>query len=126
MTRAVPEWIGRSSNTHIPARVRIRVINAQQDRCGCGCGVKLGMAGEAIDIDHMIALINGGENRESNLQALRRPCHQMKTGKDVAEKSLTARRRAKALGVVKKSRNPIPGSKGSGMRKKMDGTVVFE
>lgn len=39
-------------------------------------------------VDHKIALINGGEHRESNLEPLcDKPCHALKTGKDVAEKS---------------------------------------
>ena len=66
--------------------------------------------------DHCIAIINGGENSERNLQLLCVPCHEKKTGRDVAEKSITARKRAKHLGI-KKPRT---------MRtwRKFDGTIV--
>ncbi|APX88682.1 hypothetical protein BV394_02160 [Brevirhabdus pacifica] len=99
MSRAVSEWIGKTDDTAIPPRVKVRVIEAQGGLCACGCGVKLGMAGERIDFDHRVALINGGENRESNIQALRHPCHVPKTREDVRIKAKTARVRKKALGL---------------------------
>lgn len=121
--RSVTEWIGKSPETSVPARVKIRIIDAQNGKCGCGCGVKLGMAGEVIEFDHITALINGGENRESNLRALRKRCHKSKTAQDVAEKSTVARKRKKALGL-QPAKSSIPGSKGSRWKRKIDGTVV--
>lgn len=123
MTRTVKEWIGKRDETQAPPRVKARIINRQDGICGCGCGVKLGMAGEAIEFDHEVALINGGENREGNLRALRRPCHRTKTNEDVAEKSKVARKRAKHLGL-RKPKSTIPGSRGSKWKRRMDGTVV--
>ena len=123
MTRPVPEWIGKTDTTPAPPRVKARIVLAQDGLCACGCGVKLGAAGETIEFDHEVALVNGGENRESNLRALRRPCHGTKTKADVAEKAKVARVRAKHLGLKPKTRK-IPGSKGTGLRKRMDGTVV--
>lgn len=123
MTRPVKEWIGRTDETPAPPRIKARIVLAQSGVCACGCGVKLGAAGEAIEFDHETALINGGENREANLRALRRPCHAVKTRADVAEKATVARKRAKHLGF-KKPKSRIPGSKGTGLRKRMDGTVV--
>jgi 5-methylcytosine-specific restriction enzyme A len=73
--------------------------------------------------DHTIALINGGENRESNLRTILTVHHISKTAEDVAEKSIIARKRKAILGI-KKSRNPMPGSKRSKYKKKMDGTIV--
>lgn len=123
MSRPVPEWIGKTDSTAAPARVKARIVLAQDGICGCGCGVKLGAAGEAIEFDHTQALINGGENRESNLRALRRPCHKSKTRQDVAQKSTEARKRSKHLGLYK-SRNPLPGGRGSPLKKKIGGEVV--
>jgi 5-methylcytosine-specific restriction endonuclease McrA len=45
------------------------------------------MAGELWDLDHVIALINGGKNRETNLAPASRDKHREKTKADVAEKS---------------------------------------
>ena len=101
MTRATPEWIGKTDETATPPRVKARIVMRQDGICDCGCGQKLGAAGEPIEFDHEVALINGGENRESNLRALRRPCHAVKTKADVAEKAKVARVRAKHLGLTK-------------------------
>lgn len=99
--RTVEEWIGANDDQAIPARVKIRVFDAFGERCAV-CTLQI--AGRLRPAyDHAIALINGGENRETNLQLLCVPCHAVKTKTDVAEKSVTARKRAKHLGV-KKSR----------------------
>ncbi len=78
MSRTVEEWIGATDDTPIPQRVKLRIILAQDGKCACGCGQKLG-GGETIEFDHIIALINGGENREGNTQALSHPCHKVAT-----------------------------------------------
>ena len=122
-SRRVPEWQGRNPDSAIPPRVKARIVAQQHGVCACGCGVKLGLSGEIVEVDHIQPLILGGENRESNLQALRSRCHKAKTREDVAQKSTEARKRNKALGF-KPRRALIPGSKGSGWRRKMDGTVV--
>lgn len=120
--RSVPEWIGKRAETIAPPRVKARIILAQGGICACGCGVKLGAAGEAIEFDHETALILGGENRESNLRALRKPCHRVKTTEDVVRKATEARKRNKHLGLHK-PKGTIPGSKGSRWKRKLDGTV---
>ncbi|WP_210209325.1 HNH endonuclease [Fulvimarina endophytica] len=62
-------------------------------------GVKIGPT-DAKDFDHVIALCNGGENRESNIAPiLAGKPHAEKTAEDVAIKSKTARMRAKHLGL---------------------------
>ena len=119
MSRPVAEWKGKSDTTAAPARVKARIVLAQDGVCACGCGVKLGQAGERIDFDHTTALILGGENRETNLRALRFPCHKVKTKEDVSQKAKEARVRNKHLGLTKKK--PFGSSK---WKRKVDGTVV--
>lgn len=121
MTRAVPEWIGKTDDTAPPASAKARIILAQGGICACGCGQKLGAAGERIEFDHTLALILGGENRETNLRALRPACHKAKTRADVAQKSIEARKRNKALGIKAKTRNPLPGSRESGWKQTIGG-----
>jgi 5-methylcytosine-specific restriction protein A len=94
----VPEWIGKSSNEAIPARVKLRIFDAAKGCCE-SCGVKI-RGGTKAEFDHTIALINGGINRELNLSLLCVPCHKVKTGADVAEKKDIARKRKKHLGIV--------------------------
>ena len=121
--RSVDEWVGKTDDSVIPLRVRVRVFLKYDGICQCGCSRRVGV-GEIWQLDHRKSLSNGGEHRESNLQPLLISHHKAKTRRDVAEKSLIARKRAKHIGAKPKSRNPIPGSKGSGFRRKMDGTVV--
>jgi len=102
MSRDVPEWIGKTPDTKIPPRVRLRVFDAHGGRCYLS-GRKI-MPGDKWDLDHKIALINGGENRESNLAPALRAPHREKTAADVAEKSKVERIRQKHLGVWKSSR----------------------
>lgn len=121
--RAVPEWIGKTPNASIPDRVRLRVWDAAGGRCEI-CGRKIG-AGERWDCDHIIALANGGENRESNLRVLCCNCHKIKTRADVAEKAKIARIREKHLGIKPHKSRPMPGSRQSKWKRRMDGSVVL-
>lgn len=121
MARSVPEWVGASDDAKVPDRVRLRVLLYYGGRCYY-CTRKL-YAGKPWACDHIVALINGGEHREKNLAPICDLCHKLKTGEDVAAKSKTYKTQLKHYGV-KKSRNPMPGSKASKWKRRMDGTVV--
>ncbi len=104
--RTVPEWIGETPETAVPLRVKIRVFDAHGGRCHWS-GKKIA-AGDRWDVDHIRALINGGENRESNLAPILREKHKEKTARDIDEKAKVARLRAKHLGLWPKSHFQIP------------------
>lgn len=123
MTRTVPAWVGKTNDAKIPPRVRLRVIDRQGGKCGT-CNRKLGMCGEAIEIDHVVALINGGQHHEANLQALCGMCHAAKTRQDVATKAKTASVRKKHLGQ-KETTSPLPGGRKSKWKRKIGGGVVM-
>ena len=118
MARIVDEWVGKTDDTPAPPRVRLRVFEQHGGRCHLS-GRKI-MPGDQWDLDHVKALINGGENRESNLAPALRDKHREKTAADVAEKAKTDRMAAKHLGIWK------PKTRGfdKRLRKRMDGTVV--
>lgn len=97
--RSTDEWIGENDDSPIPARVKVRVFTACGGACSSCTLLIVGKLRPAYD--HMQALINGGANRESNLQLLCVPCHSLKTKADVAEKSTTYRKRAKHIGIKK-------------------------
>jgi len=97
--RTLQEWIGATPDTPVPPRVKARVFLAYDGRCGI-CERKLA-SGDKWECDHVQALVNGGENRESNLQPACEWCHRAKTREDVAEKATVARKRAKHIGVRK-------------------------
>ena len=107
MSRAVEEWIGKTDDTPVPPRVKLRVFAKYDGRCYIS-GRKIG-PGDAWECDHIRAIINGGENRESNLAPAIHAAHREKTDDDLAIKSKTARVRAKFLGVYPKSPFKIKG-----------------
>lgn len=118
--RTNDEWIGSTPDSAIPPRVRLRVWERAGGRCQAGCGRKLRPPADRWECDHIVALINGGENRESNLQVACSWCHGVKTARDVATKSKTAGAAKKHLGIHK-AKHPLPGSRASGWRKPMNG-----
>jgi 5-methylcytosine-specific restriction protein A len=99
MSRETPEWIGAYDDQAIPPRVKVRIFDRCAGKC-CDCTLPIqGKLRPAYD--HIQALINGGLHREFNLQVLCLQCHAIKTQADVAEKSVTARKRTKHLGIKK-------------------------
>ena len=120
--RSLPEWIGSTADAKIPVRVQARLFLAAGGRCQ-NCSRKCGLGGERWEADHIKSLINGGENRETNLQILCRECHRQKTKGDVAEKALVYRKQVWAIGA-KKKRSKFACAKTSKWKKKLDGTVV--
>lgn len=121
--REVDEWIGKNDDQKVPDKVKIRIWDRYGGRCYLS-GRRI-LAGERWELEHIIALCNGGEHRESNLAPALADRHKDKTRLDLAIKKKITKVRKRHLGLGK-SRHKIPGSKGSGFRKKMDGTVVKE
>ncbi len=115
--RAVELWVGKTDDTPVPPRVRLRIWEREGGRCWI-TGRKI-MPGEPWDLDHKIALCNGGANSEDNLAPALRDKHREKTKDDVAEKSKVVRIRQKHLGIYPKSRGFS-----TDFVKKMDGSVV--
>lgn len=107
MSRAVPLWVGSSDDAKVPARVRLRVFNREGGRCWIS-GRKI-MAGDQWDLDHKVALINGGSHSEDNLFPALRDKHREKTSADVAEKAKTDRIAKKHLGIWPKSPHRLQG-----------------
>lgn len=121
MSRSVEEWIGKDDDEPVPRRVRVRVFTLADGQCAI-CRRKL-RPGDKWTCDHALALINGGQNRESNLQVLCEWCDKPKTVFDVQTKSKTARRRANHLGI-KCKRSSFATNKDQPWKKRMDGSVV--
>lgn len=120
--RATPEWIGKHPDTPVPLRVKLRILGRQNNRC-TGCTRKFGGGWAKAQFDHRPALINGGQNRESMIEAVCKTCHEPRTKADIQEKAYVADLRAKHLGL-KKAKRPMAGSRQSRWKKKMDGSVV--
>lgn len=103
--RTVPIWAGSTPDAKVPARVRLRIFEREGGKCWIS-GRKI-MPGDLWDLDHRVALINGGAHSEDNLFPALRDKHREKTADDVAIKSKTYRMAAKHAGTWPKTKNPI-------------------
>lgn len=118
--RTVEEWRGKTPDEPFPPRVRLRILLRHDRKCAdCGRLIRGGMKWTA---DHIIAIINGGENRERNGQPLCEFCTKPKDAADAAAKSKTADVQKSHYGIKERKR-PFPGSRDDKYRKRMSGRV---
>lgn len=120
--RTPPEWVAKHPDEKVPPRVRLRVYLRAMGRCQ-GCTRKLA-AEDEWEADHTQAIVNGGENRERNLQLLCGWCHKAKTAEDVAEKARTYRKRSKHVGADAGKKSSFATARSGRFKRRMDGTVV--
>lgn len=89
-----------------------------------GCGAHLTVGKFAYDHDDADGLT--GKPTFENCRVLCLGCHSVKTRTiDIPRIAKAKRREARHLGAKAKSSRPMPGSKASGIRKRMDGTVEW-
>jgi len=121
--RSVPEWIGQHDDQPIPGYVRLRVLERFNRRCPkCTRSLKH----VAWDCDHIVALENGGQHRESNFQPLcESPCHSDKTKADRKLKAKTDHLVRKDFGIRQKLSRQLPGTIASGIKKPLNGNGHF-
>ncbi len=96
------------------------------DLAGGVCAMcRLPIQGRA-DYDHKLPAALGGDNSLENCQVLCAKCHRLKTGKeDVPRIRKADRQRDKATGAKKRKGRPMPGSRDSKIKRKVDGTVEW-
>lgn len=99
MPRKTPEWIGKTPDTKVPPRVRLRIYDRENGTCHIS-GRKI-QPGEKWELEHKIALILGGEHRESNLFPALAEFHKPKTAAEMKVKSKIADVRKKHLGITR-------------------------
>lgn len=107
---------------HMSATRRARVFESAGGLCHL-CGQRI-QAGQTWEVEHVRALGLLGTDDDSNLAPAHKSCHAPKTADDVARMAKAFRQRVRHIGA-RQSRNPMPGSKGSKWKKRMDGTVVL-
>lgn len=100
---------------------RLRIWEAHSGQC-CICGGKIDGVREKWIVEHCRALGLSGEDKDSNCAPAHETCAKIKTKDDVARISKAKAVKQKHLGI-KKSSNPMPGSKASGWKRNFDGTV---
>ena len=78
-----------------------------------------------FDYDHIVPSEFSGDNSLENCKVLCAACHSTKTARqDIPAIAKSTRVRNKHIGAKAKNGPAIPGSKRSGWKRKMDGTVV--
>mgnify|MGYP001599250881 CR=1 FL=1 len=97
MTRAVEEWIGKTDDSAIPPRVRLRIFERAKGVCYLS-NVKI-QPGDTWEVEHIVALCNGGEHRESNMAPALTAPHKVKTKADLREKRKNERIRKRFAGI---------------------------
>lgn len=97
MARSVAAWIGKTDDSAVPPRVRLRVWDREEGKCH-RCRRQI-PADDAWIIEHRHAIILGGANAEPNLCLSCSWCKPAKDAEDVAAKSKTAAVRSKHLGI---------------------------
>lgn len=103
MARAVEEWIGKTDDAKVPPRVRLRIFNRHNGICHLS-GRKI-MPGEKWELEHVKALIHGGEHREANLAPALVAPHKAKTAEEMAVKAKTDAIRKKHVGITQPKGN---------------------
>ena len=125
-----PKWMKERKD--FPASVK----KAVRERADYTCENPLGCDNSAVEVDHIIPEGLGGKSVYENARLLCTECHRIKTALD-AKMMLKAdkrggrvgqqarRAKAKTTGKHKSIQSrPMAGTKASGFKRKMDGTVV--
>lgn len=104
-------------------RERLAMFEKHRGIC-CLCEAKITVADKWI-VEHIIALELGGGNEDANLGPAHAKCAKMKTREDHRIGAKLKRVRQKHLGIRDEKKRPMPGSRASKWKKKLDGTVVL-
>lgn len=100
--RPVPEWRGRRPESMPGQLVLLRLYAKQNGLCACGCGRVMSFERDVIDCDHIVPLIDGGENVESNLQLMLQEHHRTKSSGEAVARGKERRHKAKAFSTLRK------------------------
>lgn len=107
----------------ISTKERLRLFALHGGLCHL-CYGRIDATREAWEVSHDIPLELGGADDDANRKLAHAKCHRVQTSTiDIPRIAKAKRREARHLGAKAKSSRPMPGSKASGIRKRMDGTV---
>lgn len=105
------------------ASQRLRFFEEHKGICHI-CERKI-QPGEPWDRDHVIPLELEGLDEPSNWRPAHDACHAKKTRQDIKNIRKAQRVKQKHYGIEKTSRKPMPGSRRSKWKRKMDGTTIL-
>lgn len=107
------------ARTEISRRTKAAAFERAGGRCEV-CNAKI-LSG--AEYDHRVPDYAGGANDIANVQVLCARCHRLKTKADRPEIDKTRRILKKRANIKRRKGPPMAGTKASGIRKRMDGTV---
>lgn len=105
MARTVKEWIGKTDDAP-PSEACKRRILAKQDG-KCALTGKSFTPKDKPQFDHIVPLWLGGENRESNLQAILGEPHKRKTSAEATVRAKVNANQSKHLGLSNRQKKKI-------------------
>jgi 5-methylcytosine-specific restriction protein A len=117
----MPHDLSTTPRRAMSATRQLRIFERHKGACYL-CGGRIA-AGEAWDVEHIRALALGGPDTDDNCAPAHRRCHAVKTRDDTARISKAKRQKAASLGIKTRKGRPMPGSRASGIKKHMDGSV---
>lgn len=105
-----------------PRSVKEAAYERSGGRCECGCGFKI--RGTPIYDHYPVPASFGGPGTLENCRVLDPKCNHRITYKvDIPKIAKAKRIRDKQLGLRSRKSRPMPGSRASGFRRRMDGTT---
>lgn len=115
--------VGTTRRKRLTPRTRLAVWERHGGRC-CLCNELIDGTRERWIVEHVRALELGGEDAESNMAPAHESCAIEKTRGDHHRAAKAKRVKARHIGIRKRKGPPIPGSRDSGWKRKMDGTLI--
>ena len=107
----------------LSTRERVRLFTLHGGACHI-CGGKIDGTREAWEVEHILPVALGGDESDDNRKPAHVKCHKGKTAEDIGRIRKADRQQARHIGAKARTRNPLPGSRCTRWKKKLDGTVV--
>lgn len=106
--RSVEEWVGSTPDAKIPPRVLLRIFDRANGICHI-TGRKITPA-DKWQAEHIVALADGGEHRESNLAPALEGAHKVKSSEEAAIRAAVRARRKSHIGARVVPVKPLEGA----------------
>lgn len=103
---------------------RVRIFERAEGKCHI-CGQAIDGTRERWEVEHIIPYALTRDETESNLAPAHERCHATKTPVDVRQIAKAKRVAAKHIGAKANPVRPMPGSRASKWKRRVDGTVVL-